>query len=184
MYQSRPNVAMIEVGIAMAAMMRRPEVGQEQQNDERGEDRADDQVLLDVVDRRFDEVRGVAHDADVVARRQRRLQFARAAALTSRHDLDGVGARLPADLQQHGAGAVDVGERLGIGLAVFDARDVADADRMAVLLADDDVAELGDGLNAAARAQRDRLRALIDAAAGNLDVLPCSARDTSVTVRL
>ena len=42
---------------------------------------------------------------------------------------------------------------------------------MAVLLADDDVVELGDGLDAAASPQRDRLRALIDAAAGDFDVL-------------
>ena len=40
--------------------------------------------------------------------------------------------------------AVDVGDRLGIGFAVLDPRDVADPDRMAVLLADDDVVELGD----------------------------------------
>ena len=58
---------------------RRAQVGQEQQHDERGENRADDQVLFDVVDGRLDELRQVAHDADVVAGRQRRLQLRRAA---------------------------------------------------------------------------------------------------------
>ena len=86
-------------------------------------------------------------------------------------DLDGVGARLPPDLEQHRRGAVDVGDRLGLGLAVFDARDVGDADRMAVLLAHDDVVELRDRLHPAAGAQRDRLRALVDASAGHFDVL-------------
>ena len=47
---------------------------------------------------------------------------------------------------------------------------------MAVLLADDDVVELGHGCDAAARAQRQRLRALVDAAAGHLDVLRLRAR--------
>ena len=59
----------------------------------------------------------------------------------------------------------------GVGFAVLDARDIGDPDRVAVLLADDDVVEFGDALDAAARAQRERLRALIDAAAGDFDVL-------------
>ncbi len=42
---------------------------------------------------------------------------------------------------------------------------------MAVLLANDDVVELGDGLDAAAGPQGQRLRSLIDASARNLDVL-------------
>jgi hypothetical protein len=86
-------------------------------------------------------------------------------------DFDGVRARLPADLQQHRAGAVHVRDRLGLGLAVLDLRDVRDADRVARLFPDDDVVEFGDGLHAAARAQRERLRALVHAAAWDLDVL-------------
>ena len=79
MYQIRPNVAMIDVGIAIAAMIVERTFVEEQQHDERGEDRADDQVLLDVVDRRFDELRRVADDAQLVAGRQRRLELVRAA---------------------------------------------------------------------------------------------------------
>ena len=79
MYQTRPNVAMIDVGMAIAAMIVERRLLEEQQHDERRQDRSDDQVLFDVVDRRLDEVRRVAHHADVVAGRQRRLQIARAA---------------------------------------------------------------------------------------------------------
>ena len=50
------------------------EVAEEQQDDERGEERADDEVLLDGVDRRFDEVGLVAHDAQLVAGQQRLLE--------------------------------------------------------------------------------------------------------------
>jgi hypothetical protein len=39
------------------------------------------------------------------------------------------------------------------------------------LLADDDVVEFGDRLHAASSPQRDRLRTLIDPAAGDFDVL-------------
>ena len=56
-------------------------------------------------------------------------------------DLDGVGARLLADLQQHRGVAVDAGQRARLGHAVFDARDVAEPHRMAVDLAQHDVAE-------------------------------------------
>src|ERR1043166_6270797 len=142
MYQMRPKVAMIDVGIAIAEMIV-----------ERREDRADDQVLLDVVDRRLDELRGVAHHADVVAGRERRLQIVQA----PEHgidDLDGVRARLPTDLQQHGARAVDVRDGIGVALAVLHLRDVGDPHRMPVLLADDHVVELRDGLHPAAPAAR------------------------------
>src|SRR5947199_326381 len=57
------------------------------------------------------------------------------------------------------------------GMAVLDLRDIGDAEWMTRFLSNDDVVELGHGLHAAARAQRERLRALIDTAAWNLDVL-------------
>jgi hypothetical protein len=63
-------------------------------------------------------------------------------------------------------------------LAVLDSCDVADPHRVAVLFTDDDVVEFGDRLHAAARAQRDRLRTLVHAAARDLDVLALErARD-------
>jgi len=78
---------------------------------------------------------------------------------------------LPAHVQQHGACAVDVRDGFGIRLAVFDAGDVGDAHGMAVFLANDDVGEFRDGLDATAGAQRHRLPSLIHASAGDLDVL-------------
>ena len=42
MYQISPNVAMIEVGMAIAAMIVERRFAEEQQHDERREDRADD----------------------------------------------------------------------------------------------------------------------------------------------
>ncbi len=73
--------------------------------------------------------------------------------------------------KQNGVLAVHVGDAVDVGLAVLDPRDVGDPDRMAVLLADDDVVELRDALDAAAGSEGHRLRALVDAAARDLDVL-------------
>jgi hypothetical protein len=56
MYQISPNVAMIDVGMATGGDDRRSQVGEEQQHDQRGENRPDDEMLFDVVDRRFDEL--------------------------------------------------------------------------------------------------------------------------------
>ena len=78
---------------------RRAQVGEEQQHDERGQERADDEMLFDAVDRRFDELRQVAHDARVVARRQRRADLVEPLA-DGLHDLDGVRARLTAHVEQ------------------------------------------------------------------------------------
>ena len=56
-------------------------------------------------------------------------------------------------------------------IAVLDARDVAEQDGVAFLLPNDDVAERLHRLHAAAGAQRHAGGALLDAAAGDLDVL-------------
>src|SRR5204863_4987604 len=120
---------------------------------------------------------------DGVAGRQRGFQSDEAF-LDGPHDFDGVRARLPPDLEQHGPRAVDVRQRFGLRFAVFDPRHVADSNRMSILLTDDDLAELRHALDAAARAQGDRLRPLIDAAPADLDVLALQRRAASVTVRL
>ena len=127
-------------------------------------------MLLDVVDRRLDEFRLIPHLPDAVAGRQRGLELVQAS-FHFLHDLDRVGARLTAHLQQHGAGPVHVGDGLRVGFAVLDTCHFRDADGMAVLLANDDVVELGDGLDAAAGPQGQGLRSLIDASTRNLDVL-------------
>ena len=57
------NVAMIDVGIAIAAMNVERKFHRNNSTTSR-ENRADDQVLLDALDRRLDEHRLVAHDLD------------------------------------------------------------------------------------------------------------------------
>ena len=86
-------------------------------------------------------------------------------------DLDGVGAGLLADLQQHGGLAVDARRGTRFGHAVLDPRHVAQPNRVAVHLAQHHVAEGINRRDASARAQRHRLGALIHAAAGNVGVL-------------
>jgi len=126
------------------------------------------------------------HHADGVARRQRRLQlvdFSRAPLSRPRRCWSPIAG---------GPAAARCWRRSrsprlsGSALAVLGAgRRRRCAPDVRPWLADDDVVELGDGLHAAARAQRDRLRSLVDAAAGDLDVLALQARArTSVTVRL
>ena len=170
MNQTRAKVAMIEVGMAMAAMTVERRLPRNSQTTKRGEDRADDQVLLDVADRRLDELRLVADDAELVARRQPGLHFGQPL-LDVGGDLHGVGPRLLADLQQHRRLAVDAGLGGGLGHAVFDPGHVAQPHRVAAGLAQHHVAEAVDRRDPAAGAQGDRLRALVEAAAGDVGVL-------------
>jgi len=72
----------------------RAEVGQEQENDKRRENRADDEVFLDVVDRGLDELGSIADNPQVVADRQRLLDLLDAF-LGIVRNLHRVGTRLP-----------------------------------------------------------------------------------------
>ena len=95
-------------------------------------------------------------------------------------DLDGVGARLLADLQQHRRLAVDAGQRRRLGYAVLDARDVArpaPGGRRPARM--HDLAELlGRVRRARACASSIDCGALLDAAAGDVDVLRLQRRAT------
>ena len=122
---------------------RRAPVAEEDQHDQRGEEAADDQVLLHRADRRLDEVALVADDRDAVARRHRRAQFLEAV-LDVLDDLDGVGARLPPDVQHDRRRAVDAGQRAGVLHAVLDGGDVGHRDGMPLAHPDDDARELLD----------------------------------------
>ena len=141
MYQIRPKVAMIDAGIATEAMMVDRQFPRNSQDHQRREERADHEVLLDALDRGLDELRLVAHDADVVARRQLRLHVLEPL-LDVLHDLHRVGAGLPTDEQHDRADAVDPRQRRRVGHAVLDARDVAQQDRVALALLHDDLVEL------------------------------------------
>ncbi len=147
---------------------------------------AEDEVLLDAVDRRFDELR---HDR---ARCGRRSPAAASASVrpgapsrasTTSH---GVRAGLRADLQQHRAGAVHVGERrrlppCRLRRARRRARSIGWPSRSRTTMS----LKTSDGGDAPARAQRERARALLRCVRRALRrSADCSARDTSVTVRL
>ena len=156
-YQIRPKVAMIEVGIAIAAMIVERQFHEEDEHDRGREDRADDQVLLDAADRRLDELGLVADDPDVVAGRQPAASRSASRSFTASTTCDGVRARLLADRDEHGRLAVQA--RLRRRPRPSRPRPCATSRSrigVPVALADDDVAELGDGLDAAAGAERHR----------------------------
>ena len=72
--------------------------------------------------------------------------------------------------------AVEPRQAARLDEAVLDRADVAERDRAALRRADDEVAEVLGALDAAHRAQDELLLALIDAAAGHLEVLRADRR--------
>ena len=136
---------------------RRAPVAHEREHDQAGEDAAEDEVDVDLVQRRVDVRRLVADDLERDAGRQARAD-ALEVGLGRLDHLDGVGAGLPADLEHDGRHAVQPRERALLLGAVLGAADVADADRRAVARGDDQVVELLGVGEAAHRAQR----ALVD----------------------
>ncbi len=75
---SSANVPMIETGMASAAMIVLRDVAEEDEHDERREERAEHEVLLDRVDARPNRGGLVAHDLELGARGQRLLDLAEA----------------------------------------------------------------------------------------------------------
>ena len=66
-YQIRPKVAMIDVGIAIAAMMVERQFQRNTSTTAAARIEPSDEVFLDAVDRRPDELGEVANDADLVS---------------------------------------------------------------------------------------------------------------------
>ena len=139
-YQIRPNVAMIDVGMAIAAMIVERQFQRNTSTTAAARIEPSDEVLLDAVDRGLDELREVANDANLVAVGRERRDFGKPLP-DGVDDLDGVRAGLAANGQHHARLAVQVRRRLGFGHAVFDRGDVAQQNLMALALVDDDVAE-------------------------------------------
>ena len=144
---------------------RRAQVAQEQQHDERGEDRADDQVLLDVVDRRLDELRRVADDA------QRRSRPAASACSSSSRSLTALTTStvFVPDCRRTCSSTVPVPLTLATvsGSASPSSTRATSPTRTGWPSFSRTTMSLNSAtrLDAAARPQRDRLRALVDAAA-------------------
>ncbi len=86
-------------------------------------------------------------------------------------DLDGVRARLLADVQEHGRRVVIAGQALDLLRAVLDVPEVADGDRVAAAILDGDLLDLGHARDAAHRPQREFELTRLDGAAGHLQVL-------------
>ena len=118
---------------------RRPRAAQEHEDGQHGEQRAEDQRELRLVDRLADRLREVRRRVVLLEReagRQQRLHLVDAL-VGLVDDRDGVGAGLLADAEAHRRHAVEVRIVRGIGRAVLDARDVAEAHRRAVDEGDD-----------------------------------------------
>ena len=92
-------------------------------------------------------------------------------ALDDVDDFDGIGAALLLDDQENGVVAVEAADGAGFFVAVVDFAEVADADGLAGDVGNDDVAELIDVLDAAHGSQDQLAGILIDAPAGQLEVL-------------
>ena len=140
------------------------------QDDDAGEDAAENEVLLDGFKGGLDEAGLVAGVGDFEVRREGGFEFVQAV-FDVGDDIEGVGAGLFADGEDDGGGAVETGGGAGFFVAVDDLGDVADADGGAVEIADDDAFKIEGAFHAAEGAEREFAIALIDAAAGDFDVL-------------
>ena len=149
---------------------RRAPVAHEGEHDQAGQDAAEHEVHVDLVQRRVDVRRLVADDVERDAGRQLRPD-ALEARLGRFDHCDRVGARLPADFEHDGRHAVQARERALLLGAVLGAADVADANRRAVARRDDEVVELLGVGEAADRAQRALVDVGGDVAAGQVRVL-------------
>ena len=127
----------------------------------------------------------VADDAELVAGRQRSAATSASRSLTSSTTSTVLVPDCLRICSSTVGSPLTLADVSRLGHAVLDARDVAQQHRVAVALADDDVAELVDRLDAAARAQRDRLRR--PARCGRRESrrsAPAARAATSLTVRL
>ncbi len=110
---------------------RRPHRLQEQPDDQRGEQRAFDQVLLQRIDDFQDEHRVVGDDVQLHARRQLRAHLVLDLFLDLVDNGDGVGVGDLDDAEADGGFAVEAGELAVVGEAVHDFGDILEADRRA-----------------------------------------------------
>ena len=140
-------------------------------DDEAGEQPAEQQVVLHLVERALDEAREVADDLelDVLGQALLDLGQPRLHAVHHRHR---VGAGLLADEEGHRVGAVEARERARLLLGVRHRGDVAHAHRAALEVGHDEVVERLHRLDAAQGAQAFLVAARGEPPAGDLDVLP------------
>ena len=123
-----------------AGNQRRAPATHEKHHYQTGEDAAEDEVQVDLVQRRVDVTRLVADDFELDICGQLRGD-ARERRLDAFDDFNCVGARLPADFQRHRRHAVQARQRALLFSAVFGPANVAHAHRRAVDAGDDQIAE-------------------------------------------
>ena len=168
---------MIDVGNGDGGDERRAEVAQEDEDDDRGEDAAEHEVFLDRGERRLDELRVVADEADFDVRRQRLLNLDHPCLdrVGKRHRID---AALLPDGDSQRRLAVEHRDRRRILAAVDDAADVADADWRVAARGDDEIVEGVGRAQPADRPHRQVAVALLQPSAGQLEILrPQRRRD-------
>ena len=169
-YQIRPNVAMMDVGIAIAAMSveRQFQRNTSTTSAARIEPtmRCSSTVLIDA---RMNSDRSrttiTLYPGGVIALMSASRSFT-ASTIATVFTPDW--RRM---VRSTGRLAAHVRQRRGVRHAVVDGRDVAEEYGMSVAHLDDDVAEFDDRLHASARAKRHLRRAGLDSAAGDLGVL-------------
>ncbi len=86
------------------------------------------------------------------------------------HHFDGIGAGLPAHIENHGGLVFVVSEAAPLGHAVLGVADIANADRRAAHVLDDDVVELRNGFHASQRSHAHLDGTAHNASAGRFDV--------------
>ena len=153
-----------------------PDLAEEEKHDPRGEDGAENQMLFDGVHRREDVLGLVANRVHLPAARKLAPELGDPL-LEPFHDLNGVRAGLLAHLEHDGGLAVEGGDRLGVGHAVFDARDVADAYRITVPHRDGNELERLGRAHPTISSEGEVAGTLLDLAARELNVLASEGGD-------
>ena len=159
---------MIDVGIATAAMNVDRQFQRKTRTTAAARIDPTHEMLLDALDRRLDELRQIANDADLVAGRRERGDLGESL-LHRVDDLHGVRAGLPADREHHARLAIQVGRRLRLRHAVFDRRHVAQQNLMPLPLR-----ERRSSPNSSTAPTRPRVRSVIA-------VAPCSTRPPGIS---
>ena len=165
------NVPMIEIGIASAGDDRHAPVAHEEEHDQRGQEAAEDQVVLDLLERLADEAatdRGVGRtlmsDGSVAWIRSSRAMTRSTTSTVLVPDC------LRIDIEMAFSPSSRVWLR-DFFVRVGDARDVAERDDRAVPVEQHDLLELADVAQPSHRAHRELRRPGDEAAAGDLGVL-------------
>ncbi len=146
-------------------------IANEKQNRGRHQPRGQQEVKFHLFDRFLHEPRLIARDLDLHIRRQCGADAVQLCFHIVGH-FDDVRARL---LLHHDADSglpVEPGKRARLLDRIDHLADILDADRVAAPIGDDDVVELGGVGQSTEGADHHLARALLDMAAGNLDILP------------